>query len=110
MPALRRHYTDEQLLALVEAQTYRIMTEHEMVHMLLVLFPHMNIQDKEAFLRDIRVAEPQKFATIWRACCFWGEGKEGGGERGGEAQQSQTPLLDASEAAVLAERLGVSIS
>lgn len=63
LPELQRLYTDEEL-RLVEDATYKIMTPEEMIHMLQVLFPHMNSSDKEAFLKDIEFSQPSKFNEI----------------------------------------------
>jgi hemerythrin-like domain-containing protein len=64
LPELQRLYTDEELQQ-VEAQTYQKMTPDEMVHMLEVLFPHMNRSDRHAFLADIQRCEPAKFTVAW---------------------------------------------
>lgn len=60
LPELQRLYTDAELKQ-VEADTYRRMTPQEMIEMMQVLFPHMNPEDKAAFLKDIQDAEPEKF-------------------------------------------------
>lgn len=65
LPELQRLYTDEELKQ-VEAQTYRIMTSEEMVHMMQVLFPHMNPSDRMSFLSDIQEAQPEKFIAAWQ--------------------------------------------
>lgn len=65
LPELQRLYTDEELKQ-VEAKTYRIMTPEQMVHMMKVLFPHMNPCDRAAFLSDIREAQPEKFNVAWQ--------------------------------------------
>jgi len=64
LPELQRLCTDEELRALEHA-TYEIMTVEEMKEMLQVLFPHMNASDKSAFLEDIRLAQPEKFAQLF---------------------------------------------
>ncbi len=64
LPELQRLYSDEELKE-VENATYRIMTKEELVDMLSVLFPHMNLDDKETFLSDIKFAQPEKFAWVW---------------------------------------------
>lgn len=66
LPELQRLYTDEELQA-VEFDTYEKMTPEELVHMLEVLFPHMNPVDKEAFLKDIKESQPEKFKIVWNA-------------------------------------------
>jgi len=63
LPELQRLCTDEELRAL-EYPTYRLMTTTEIQEMLNVLFPHMNPSDKQAFLKDIEEAEPQKFLEL----------------------------------------------
>ncbi len=65
LPELQRLYTDEELRA-IEHPTYDIMTTEQMVEMVQVLFPHMNFSDKFAFLTDIRLAQPKKFAELWK--------------------------------------------
>jgi len=40
------------------------MTPEQMMDMLRVLFPHMNASDKEAFLEDIKISQPEKFKEI----------------------------------------------
>jgi hypothetical protein len=64
LPELQRLYTDEEL-KMVESDTYRQMTSQEMIHMMEVLFPHMNPDDKEAFLKDIKDCQPKKFSEAW---------------------------------------------
>jgi len=64
LPELQRLYTDKELKA-VEADTYHYMTPAEMIHMMEVLFPHMNPDDKEAFLIDIKESQPEKFMEAW---------------------------------------------
>lgn len=64
LPELQRLYTDDELRQ-VEAKTYRQMTPEQMVHMMSVLFPCMNPTDREAFLEDINLLEPEKFAIVW---------------------------------------------
>ncbi|MBA3535014.1 MAG: hypothetical protein H0T84_00120 [Tatlockia sp.] len=66
MPELQRLYTDEEILANVDAKTYALMTPDQMVNMIEVLFPHFNADDREAFLRDIYKSEPVKFHEAWK--------------------------------------------
>lgn len=66
LPELQKLYSDDELRA-VEFETYERMTPEQMVHMMEVLFPHMNPSDHEAFLRDIKDAQPEKFAIVWPA-------------------------------------------
>lgn len=63
LPELQRLYTDEELRC-VEDATYKIMTPEQMIDMLTVLFPHMNASDKEAFLEDIKLSQPDKYKEI----------------------------------------------
>jgi hypothetical protein len=63
LPELQRLCTDEELRA-IEHPTYEVMTVDEMTHMLQVLYPHMNVFDKRAFLTDIQLAQPQKFSQL----------------------------------------------
>lgn len=65
LPELQRLYSDGELKK-VEAETYRIMSADEMVEMMQVLFPHMNAQDRQAFLSDIHEAQPEKFSQAWQ--------------------------------------------
>jgi hypothetical protein len=64
LPELQKLYSDVELRS-VEAETYQIMTSAELIHMLQVLFPHMNPVDREAFLTDILMAVPEKFIQVW---------------------------------------------
>ena len=64
LPELQRLYSDEEL-RLVEFDTYRRMTVEQMIHMLEVLFPHMNASDREFFLGEIKDSEPEKFSQVW---------------------------------------------
>lgn len=77
MPELQRLYTDEELRA-VEAKTYHIMTPDQMVHMMQVIFPHMNSQDHFAFLSDIATATPEKIKPA--LCGVFQSHKEDTGE------------------------------
>lgn len=63
LPELQRLCTDEELRA-IEHPIYAMMTVDDMVAMLQVLFPHMNKSDKSAFLTDIQLAQPEKFALL----------------------------------------------
>jgi hemerythrin-like domain-containing protein len=65
LPELQRLYTDKELRA-IEHPVYEIMTVEEMAEMVQVLFPHMNIADKCAFMMDIRLAQPQKFSELMK--------------------------------------------
>lgn len=65
MPELQKLYSDDELRA-IEFGTYAKMTPQQMVHMMEVLFPHMNPSDREFFLTDIHDAEPEKFLVAWK--------------------------------------------
>lgn len=64
MPALQRFYSDDELKA-VEANTYQIMSPEEMIEMMEVLFPYMEVNDYFEFLRDIKDATPSKFDMVF---------------------------------------------
>ena len=63
MPELQRLYSDEELIK-IEADTYELMTPENMVHMITVLFPHMNAEDHQAFFSEIEITQPEKFTTV----------------------------------------------
>lgn len=65
LPELQRLYTDDELRT-VERETYQLMTPDEMAEMMKTLFPHMNRHDKEAFQKDMRDCQPEKFAAAWK--------------------------------------------
>lgn len=65
LPELQRLYSDEEL-SCVEHNTYKIMTADDLVHMMELLFPHMNPADREVFLTDIKACDPGKFALAWQ--------------------------------------------
>lgn len=65
MHELQRLYTDEELRTGIDFKTYEIMSADEMVHMLKVLFPTYNVEDKKVFLKDILDAQPEKFKIIF---------------------------------------------
>jgi hypothetical protein len=64
MSELQRLYTDEELKE-VEYNTYKKMAPEHMVGMMEVLFNHMDINDFEEFLTNMRVSEPEKFKEAW---------------------------------------------
>lgn len=66
LPELQRLYSDSELRQ-VEAKTYREMAPEHMVHMIEILFPHMNTHDRQAFLLDIMILEPEKFDVVWKS-------------------------------------------
>jgi iron-sulfur cluster repair protein YtfE (RIC family) len=66
LPELQRLYSAEELRN-IEAPTYNEMAPEHMVDMINVLFPHMNVDDKQSFLNDIQKLEPEKFQVVWEA-------------------------------------------
>lgn len=64
LPELQRLYSDKELKE-VEAKTYAVMSPNDLIDMLQILFPHMNVADKQAFLSDIKECQPDKYAAIW---------------------------------------------
>jgi hemerythrin-like domain-containing protein len=76
MPEIQKHYTDRELKELVEFKTYKIMTSDEMIDMMQELFPQMNLQDKEALLRDIQESEFEKFLQAWNGIALKIDEKE----------------------------------
>jgi hemerythrin-like domain-containing protein len=95
MPELQRFYTDEQLRA-VEAQTYEKMTPDEMVHMMQVIFPHMNPQDHLSFLTDIAMATPDK---VKKALCGIFQSKN---------DQTDKPIIAVQEAKQLMAHFSIT--
>jgi len=69
MPELQKLYSDDELRA-VEFNTYAHMTPEQIIHMMEVLFPHMNTDDHEVFLTDVKEAEPAKFIKVWSSISF----------------------------------------
>ena len=65
LPELQRLYSDE-ILSTVEFSSYNVMTPEELVHMMKVLFPYMNPDDREAFLTDIKACNEEKFNLAWQ--------------------------------------------
>lgn len=65
LPELQRLYSDEEL-AQVEFESYRSMTHQDLIHMMEVLFPHMNPDDRLVFLTDIKACDEGKFAQAWQ--------------------------------------------
>jgi len=64
MPELQKLLTDNEIRA-IDARSYCEMLPEHMIHMMEVLFPHMNFDDKLVFLRDIKEFEPEKFNIAW---------------------------------------------
>lgn len=69
LPELQRLYSDDEL-STVEFGSYRVMEPEDLVHMMEVLFPHMNPSDREVFLTDIKACDPEKFAKAWQSIQF----------------------------------------
>lgn len=63
LPELQKYYSDTELQQ-VEAKTYREMNPEDMIHMIEVLFPHMNPHDQKAFFADIQFLEPEKYKVV----------------------------------------------
>lgn len=64
MPELQRLFTDAELKEIDDA-SYHQMSAEEIFHMVSILFPHMNRDDHNVFLTDIKNAVPDKFAIAW---------------------------------------------
>lgn len=64
LPELQRLVGDEEIRE-IDAISYRQMTPDHMTQMMTVLFPHMNRDDRFAFLRDIKDSQPEKFDQAW---------------------------------------------
>lgn len=64
LPELQKLYTDEELRK-VEFESYTVMTPEDLVHMMEILFPHMNPDDRMAFLADIKACDENKFSQAW---------------------------------------------
>lgn len=64
LPELQKLYSDEEL-ARVEFSSYSVMTPKDLVHMMQLLFPHMNSADREVFLTDIKACDNTKFVHAW---------------------------------------------
>jgi len=64
MPELQRLATDEEIKA-IDHQSYKQMSSEQLVHMLQVLFPHFNPEDRLVFLADIQDIVPEKFILAW---------------------------------------------
>lgn len=65
MPEIQRLYSDEEIKMAVDFPIYAMMTPDDLHEMISLLFPTMNIDDKEAFLRDIQESQPKKFIELW---------------------------------------------
>lgn len=64
LPELQRLYSDD-VLKNIHRISYDLMTPDQMLHMVTVLFPHMNYHDKLSYLSELHAAESEKFALIW---------------------------------------------
>lgn len=60
MPELQRLYSDEELRK-VEFNTFNHMTPEQMASMISVLTPHLNPSDRDFFINEMKVSEPEKF-------------------------------------------------
>lgn len=65
MSEIHNYYSDLELKQLVDFKVYQQMTSEQMVAMCQILFIHMNIQDKEAFLKDIQESREDIFDHVW---------------------------------------------
>ncbi len=64
MPALQKHYSDEQLRAVIFNSFNNMLPEH-ILQMAGGVFPYLNIQGKQQFLLDVKDSNPDKFDQIW---------------------------------------------
>ena len=64
MPELQRLLNDDEIQE-IDRISYRQMSPEQMVHMMEVLFPHMNSDDRFVFLDEIKSSEPEKFELAW---------------------------------------------
>jgi hypothetical protein len=65
LPELQRLYSDEELCQ-VEFESYQVMSSEDLIHMLEILFPHMNADDRLVFLTDIKSCDEKKFLETWK--------------------------------------------
>lgn len=65
MPKLQSLYSKEELKG-IEKASYAKMTSEQMINMMTAIFPHMNANDLEFFITDIKNAEPEKFKVAWQ--------------------------------------------
>jgi len=84
MPELQKYYSDKELKEKIDFPVYEQMSSDDMIGMMMVLFPHMNINDKEHFLSDLQESQPKKFLEAWKGIA---------------------PRINAIERSVLAEKL-----
>jgi hypothetical protein len=64
LPELQKLVDDESIRE-IDSLSYRQMTPSQMIHMMEVLFPHMNPEDRFTFLKDIKNCQPKKFEMAW---------------------------------------------
>lgn len=64
MPELQRLCSDAELKAIDHA-SYHEMSPKQIFHMVSILFPHMNREDRGVFLADIKDCVPDKFVLVW---------------------------------------------
>ena len=81
LPELQRLYSNQELCT-IECSLYE--TDQQVTSLMNDLFPHMNPNDREAFLTDIKTCDPVKFAHAW---------------------ESINATLEPSERAILAQKL-----
>ncbi len=67
MKELQRLYPNDEDLK-IDYDTYNKMTIDQMIHMIEVLFPVMDINDHYVYLKDIKDSQPEKFSQAWKAC------------------------------------------
>ncbi len=65
MPELQKLLNDDELRE-IDYQSYRKMFPEQMIHMMQILFPHMNSDDRFTYLNDIKNCEPEKFVLAWK--------------------------------------------
>ena len=64
LPELQRLYSNQELCT-IECSLYE--TNEQITSLMNDLFPHMNPNDREAFLTDIKTCDPAKFAHAWES-------------------------------------------
>jgi hypothetical protein len=64
LPELRRLYSNKELCK-VECSPYE--SNEQIASLMKNHFPHMNPNDREAFLTDIKACDPAKFAVAWES-------------------------------------------
>ena len=61
---LQRLYSDEEI-RLIDKESYDQMQPDQMLHMLKILFPSINAEDKSFFINELKLAAPEKVAAVW---------------------------------------------